>query len=254
MNLIIVGRCLVFAYLLVVLSAIFPILASEIGWQQQVLDTFVNAGSVAITGRVFIAIALIFRGNESAKLAADPYLNLFVLPDSGFFATRKISGFLRSIERAVSSVWRVIFVFGPALLFALVAVLQIRVSALSLRSLEAASLNQSLTLTQQTTQLRAALAEGVAPSILPQVINLIVPPPEQQAISELSPQMQRVELLKRLEKRDSDARMVQNRLKTQQSTALIWKSIKNVLVSLVFGYCLFWLRPFAVRNLINRSF
>ena len=147
-----------------------------------------------------------------------------------------------------------IYIFGPTLLFALVSVLQISVSALSLRSLEAASLNQSLTLTQQTTQLRAALAEGVAPSILPQVINLIVPPPEQQAISELSPQMQRVELLKRLEKRDSDARMLQQRIKIQQSTALIWKSIKNVLVSLVFGYCLFWLRPFAVRNLINRSF
>lgn len=254
MNLIIVGRCLVLAYLLVVLSAVFPILASEIAWQQQVLDTFVNAGSVAITGRVFIVIALLFRGYESARLAADPKLNIFVLPDSGFFATRKISRFLRSIERAVSSVWRIVFVFGPSLLFLLVAVLQISVSALSLRSLEAASLNQVLTLTQQTTQLRAALAESVDPSILPQVINLIVPPPEQQSVAELSPQMQRAELLKRLEKRDSDARMLEQSQKVRQSTALIWKTIKNVFVSLLLGYCLFWLRPFAVRNLINGSF
>lgn len=251
MNFIIIGRCLVLAYLLAVISSIFPIRGSEIAWQQQVLDAFVNAGSVAITGRVFIVIALLFKGYDSARLTADPDVDSVVMPASGFLAKRKIARLLRNIQRAITYLWRSVFVFGPSLLFVAVAVLQIAVSARAFRALDAAALNQVSALTQQTTQSRAALSGSTDTAVLSQAINVLVPSSDQQAIAGLAPQQQREELLKRLDERESTLRLELDRQRTQRSTAIIWQTIKNVLISLLFGYCFFWLRPYAVRKFLK---
>lgn len=251
MNLIIIGRCFVLAYLLAVLSSVFPIRAAEISWQQQVLDTFVNAGSVPITGRVFIVVALLFKGYDSVRLTAEPDVDNISLPASGFLAKRKIARLLKNIQRIIAYLWRSIFVFGPSLLFVAVAVLQIGVSARAFRALDAAALNQVSALTQQTTLSRAALSGSTDLAVLSQAINVLVPSSEQQAIAALAPQQQRADLLKRLDERESNLRLELDRQRTQRSTAIIWQTIKNVLISLLFSYCLFWLRPFAVRNFLK---
>jgi hypothetical protein len=88
-------------------------------------------------------------------------------------------------------------------------------------------------------------------AVLSQAINVLVPSAEQQAIAALAPQQQRADLLKRLDERESNLRLELDRQRTQRSTAIIWQTIKNVLISLLFCYCLFWLRPFAVRNFLK---
>ena len=251
MNLIIIGRCFVLAFLFAVLSSVFPIRAAEISWQQQVLDTFVNAGSVPITGRVFIVIALLFKGYDSVRLTADPDVDSLSLPASGFLAKRKIARLLKNIQRTIASLWRSIFVFGPSLLFVAVAVLQIAVSTRAFRALDVAALNQVSALTQQTTQSRAALSGSTDSAVLSRAINVLVPSSEKQAIAGLAPQQQRSDLLKRLDERESTLRLELDRQRIQRSTAIIWQTIKNVLISLLFSYCLFWLRPFAVRNFLK---
>jgi hypothetical protein len=250
-NLIIIGRCFVLAYVLAILSSVFPVRFSDISWQQQVLDTFVNAGSVPITGRVFIVLALLYKGYDAARLTADPDVDHISLPTTGILAKRKISRVLRSVKRGIAYLRKSLFVFGPSLLFVIVAILQITVSARAFRALDAAALNQVSALTQQTTQSRAALSGSADAAVLSQAIRVLVPSSEQQSIAELDPQQQRADLLKRLNDRESSLRLDLDRQRTQRSTAIIWQTIKNVLISLLFGYCLFWLRPSAVRDFLS---
>lgn len=212
----------------------------------------VNAGSVPITGRVFMLIALLFKGYDSARLTDEPTVDsLPLLPATGILAKRKIARFLRSIRSVIASIFRFIFIFGPSLLFAVVAVLQIAVSAQTFRALDAASLNQVTALTQQTTQARASLSAASDQAVLDQAIRVLVPAPEQEAVSILNPQQQRTDLLKRIDDRELAVRNELDRQRVQRFTAIVWLTIKNVMIALLFSYSLFWLRPAAVRNLLE---
>jgi len=251
-NLILIGRCFVIAFVVAVLGSVFPIRFTELAWQQGIIDTIVNAGSVPITGRVFMLIALLFKGYDSARLTYEPTVDsLPFLPAGGILAKRKIARLLRRVQSLISTFFRLIFVFGPTFLFALVAVLQIVVSTQTFRALDAASLNQVTALTQQTTQTRASLSGASDPAVLQQAIRALVPAPEQEAVAILNPDQQRSDLLKRLDDREAAVRNELERQRTQRFTAIVWLTVKNVLISLLFGYCLFWLRPAAVRNLLK---
>jgi hypothetical protein len=253
-NLILIGRCFVLAFILAVLGSVFPIRFAEIAWQQGVIDTVVNAGSVSITGRVFMLIALLFKGYDSVRLTFEPTVDsLPLLPASGILAKRKIARALRSVQSVIANIFRLIFVFGPSALFAVVAVLQIFVSTQAFRALDTASLNQVTALTQQTTQARASLSAASDPAVLDQAIRALVPAPEQEAISILNPQQQRADLLKRIDDRNLALRNELDRQRTQRFTAIVWLTVKNVLIALLFSYCLFWLRPAAVRNLLKEA-
>ena len=252
MNLILIGRCFVLAFILAVLGTVFPIRLLDLAWQQGIIDTIVNAGSVPITGRVFMLVALLIKGYDPARLTTEPSLeSLSVVPTSGILAKRKIARALRAVQFLAANTFRFVFVFGPSLFFALVAVLQIVVSAQTFRALDTVSLNQVTALTQQTTQARASLSATSEAAALDQAIRALVPAPEQQAVASLNPQQQRADLLKRLDEREASVRTELERQRTQRFTAIVWQTIKNVLLALLFGYCLFWLRPVAVRNALK---
>jgi hypothetical protein len=251
-NLILIGRCFVLAFLVAVLAAVFPIRFTEIAWQQQVLETFVNAGSVPITGRVFIVIALLFKGYDSAGIASEPRVDdLSFVPATGILAKRKIARLLRRVQGAFAKSFRLLFVFGPSLIFVLIAALQIHVSSQAFRALDDQVLNQVTALTQQASQSRAALS-GASDSVdLDQAIRLLVPAPEQESVFLLSPQQRKSDLLKRVDERESSLKNQLDLQRTQRSTAIVWQTIKNVVVALLYGYCLFWLRPAAVKAFLQ---
>lgn len=252
MNLILIGRCFVFAYVLAVLGSVFPIRFTEIAWQQGIIDTVVNAGSVPITGRVFMLIALLFKGYDSARLTYEPTVDsLPFQPAGGILAKRKIARLLRRVQSLIATFFRLIFVFGPSVFFVLVAVLQIVVSTQTFRAFDAASLNQVTALTQQITQSRASLSGSSDPAVLQQAIRALVPAPDQEALAILNPQQQRTDLLKRLDDREAEVRNELDRQRSLRFTAGVWLTVKNVLIALLFSYCLFWLRPAAVRNLLK---
>ncbi|MEX0587781.1 MAG: hypothetical protein WD136_00855 [Cyanobium sp.] len=252
MPLIIVGRSFIAAYVIAILSSIFPIRFADIGWQQQIIDTFVNAGTVPLTGRIFVLLAVLYKGYDMIGLSWDTDSSeLPVLATSGLLAKRKIARLVHSIRRIKSNLHRLVVVYGPPALFVAVAILQIAVSARTFRALDADFLNQSTLLTRQTTQSRAALSASPDQRVLVQALQILVPEPERESASSLPPLQLRTDLLDRLDQRDSTLRGQLDLQRSQRFTQLVFLTIKNVLLALLFSFSLYWLRPAAVKSFLR---
>jgi len=250
--LIVAGRCLITAYVVVILAAIFPIRYADLGWQQQVLDTFVNAGSIPLVGRIFVLLAVLYKGydiiglNWESDSAQTP-----VVATSGLLAKRKILHFIQKLQRLKNRIFRFVVVNGPTLIFVAVAILQVSVSTRTFRAIDADFLNQSSRLTQQTTLARAALAASLDATVLGQAIQALVPEADRQSVAALPPQQLRSDLLARLNKQDSNLRNQFVQQRSQRYTQLFSLTVKNVVLSLIFAYCLFWLSPAPVMSFIR---
>ncbi len=252
MSLIIIGRCFIFAYLVAVGAAFFPVRFSELGWLQQILDTLVNAGTVPITGRIFILFAIIYKGYDlsgiSEDLSADQYLSV---PTSGFLGKRKIARLIRNLQKWAILGTRMFKIYSPSIVFLITAILQLYVSAKSFRALDIGLLNQSTLITQQASQVRAAITTTADRSILSQAIQGLVPEQQRESLLALPADQQRADLSKRVNERESALRNEIEKQRSQRFAALVVLTVKNILLSLLFAFCLFWLRPAAVRAFIR---
>ncbi|QVL53986.1 MAG: hypothetical protein KFB97_06640 [Cyanobium sp. M30B3] len=253
MLLVVIGRCFVAAYLIAVASAVFPLRLTDLGWQQQVLDAFVNIGSVPIIGRVFILLAIAYKGYDLVGMSEDPNAEdeLSVTPARGLFAKRKIARLVRRLQIFLFAAMRFLKIYLPSLLFVLVAVLQIYVSARYFRALDVGLLNQTSALTQQATQIRAAIAGLNDRDVLLQAIQGLVPEGEREELISLPVDQQKSEIAQRINQRESSIRVDFEQQRSQRFLSLIVRTVKNVLISLLFALCLYWLRPAAVRAFIR---
>jgi hypothetical protein len=248
MALIIIGRCLIVAYLVAVASSFFPVRFTELGWQQQLLDSLLNAGTVPITGRVFILLAVVYKGYDLAGIADDPSENQsFAAPTRGILAKRKIARLIRNVQRTLSRLGRILRVFGPSLIFIIIAVLQLFVSARSFRALDISLLNQTSLLTQQSTQLRAAITGSSDRAVLQQAIQGLVPEQQRESLLSRSVAEQKKSLTQLLGDKESTIRQDFEKQRSQRFASLVVLTIKNVFLALLFAWCLYWLRPAAVR-------
>ena len=174
-----------------------------------------------------------------------------VIATSGLLAKRKIVRFIQKLQRLKTRIFRFIVVNGPTLVFVAVAILQIAVSTRTFRAIDADFLNQSSRLTQQTTLSRAALTANLNTAVLGQAIQALVPEADRQSVAALPPQQLRSDLLTRLNQRDSNLRNQLDRQRSQRFTQLFILTVKNVVLALIFAFCLFWLRPAAVKSFIR---
>jgi hypothetical protein len=251
-SLIVIGRCFILAYLVAVGAAFFPVRFSELGWQQQVLDAFVNAGAVPITGRVFILLAIIYKGYDHAGISEDPTLDQYLSgPSRGFFGKRKIARLIRNLQKVIVRSSAFFKIFAPSIVFLVTAILQLIVSTQSFRALDIGLLNQSTLITQQASQARVAIATTADRSVLSQAIQGLVPEQQRDSLLALPPDQQRADLSKRLNERESALRNEIEKQRGQRFASLVVLTVKNILLSLLYAYCLFWLRPAAVRAFIR---
>jgi|694.fasta_scaffold70870_2 hypothetical protein len=252
MLLVLIGRLFIAAYLIAVAATFFPVRFSELGWQQQVLDSLVNAGTIPITGRVFILLAIAYKGYDLAGISDSPPVDQVLLaPRSGLLGKRKIARLVRNFQINLVRAFRFLKAYSPSLLFVLAAILQLVVSTRSFRALDIGVLNQSSLLTQQATQVRAAITGSGDRSILQRAIQGFVPEPERESILSLPVDQQRVDLTERLNNRESVLRSELEKQRSQRFAALVVQTIKNVLLSLLFAWCFFWLRPASIRAFIR---
>lgn len=252
MALVVIGRLFIAAYLIAVAAVFFPVRLTELGWQQQLLDSLVNAGTIPITGRVFILLAIVYKGYDLAGISEEiPIDQIVFTPTTGLLGKRKIARLVRNIQNNLLKVFRFFKTYFPSLLFLFVAILQLIVSTRSFRQLDIGSLNQSSLLTQQATQVRAAISGSSDRALLQQAIQGFVPEEERESILSLPVDEQKVDLTKRLNNRETVLRTELDKQRSQRFATLVVQTIRNVLLSLVFAWCFFWLRPASVRAFIR---
>ena len=126
---IVAGKCLITAYAVVILAAIIPIRYADLGWQQQVLDTFVNAGTIPLVGCIFVLLAVLYKGCEIIGLNWESDSGQApVVATSGLLAKWKILHFIQKLQRLKTRIFRFIVVSGPTLFFVAIVILQVAVS------------------------------------------------------------------------------------------------------------------------------
>lgn len=252
MALVVIGRLFIAAYLIAVAATFFPVRFSELDWQQQLLDTFVNAGTIPVTGRVLILLAIAYKGYDLVGISDDAQADQAILtPRRGFLGKRKVARLIRDLQVNAFRLVNFSKTYFPALLFVIIAILQLLVSTRSFRQLDIGALNQSSLLTQQATQVRAAITGSNDRSVLQQAIQGVVPEAERQAVSSLPVDQQRSDLAKRLNNRESILRGELDKRRSQRFAAIVVQTSKNVLLSLIFAWCHFLMRPASIRSFIR---
>jgi len=213
--LITVARGLFAAYGVIALSALFPVQLQDLTWQLRVISNLANNAPLPLAGLGLLLLA------QAPISESDQQ-------------TRPINQLL------LRSRWAAV---AAAAGFALLALLQLRVSHAFLQQSDALHLRQNQQLQQQFLSIRSALSASDDAQQLNRAAALLLPPDKRPSLSGLTIPRQRSLLQQQLISNDQRARRDLERQRGQRQAALVVDGLRNLLLCLVFSWSFFALRP-----------
>lgn len=210
-----VARGLFAAYAVIALAAFFPLQIQDPNWQLRLISNLVNNAPLPLAG---MGLLLLAQGPEAPASAQAPNFR----------------------KQVVRLRWLAV---GAALGFALLALLQLRVSLQGLQQSDALHLNQNQQLQQQFVAIRTTLSSSTDPQQLSRAASVLLPPAERGSITSLPIHRQRALLLEQLTKNDVKARRELDRQRSQRLAGLVVDGLRNLSLCLVFALSFLAIKP-----------
>jgi len=210
-----VSRGLFAAYAVIALAAIFPLQLQDPNWQLRVISNLLNNAPLPLVG-----IGLLMLAQEREPLVNQQN---------------------RLLQRQlVRQRWLAVL---AALGFAVLALLQVRVSLRFLQQSDAVHLSQNQQLQQQFAAIRTGLGAASDRQQLEQAAAVLMPPERRAALRTLPIPQQRRQLLEQLTSNDIKARRDLERQRSQRQAALVVDGLRNLLLAVVFAISFLAIKP-----------
>jgi len=210
-----VSRGLFAAYAVIALAALLPIQLQDPNWQLRVISNLLNNAPLPLVG---IGLLLLAQDREPAANQQTLLLQ----------------------RRLVRQRWLCVL---AAMGFAVLALLQVRVSLKFLQQSDALHLSQNQQLQQQFTAIRTGLAAASEPQQLERAAAVLMPPEQRPALRDLPIPTQRRQLLQQLTGNDLKARRDLDRQRSQRQAALVVDGLRNLLLAVVFAFSFWAIKP-----------
>lgn len=210
-----VSRGLFAAYAVIALAAFFPMQLQDPNWQLRVISNLLNNAPLPLVGMGLLLLA------QDREPSVNPQA-------------------LRLQRLLVRQRWLAVL---AALGFAVLALLQVRVSLRFLQQSDAVHLSQNQQLQQQFAAIRNGLGAASDPQQLERAAAVLMPPERRAALRTLPIPQQRRQLLEQLTSNDLKARRDLDRQRSQRQAALVVDGLRNLLLAVVFALSFLAIKP-----------
>lgn len=228
MLLVAIARGLAAAFVVIVLSSLFPLQLFDTGWQQQLIRNLLNNAPLPLTAMALLVLDLrtvrpvyLLHSESPAPEESGPQLSVQQL----------------RLQRAQ---W---LCRAAAIGFALLCLAQIVVSSRILNQSASEIAQRNRVLSDQLSGAAGALEAAGQPEQFDRLAALLLPRNEQAQFKALPIQQQRNRLEARIGQTETAARRELIRVRTNRFTLIIVDGLRNIALALIFAAVFWRLRP-----------